>query len=307
MRARSTIMGWQLGAGALEHVGAQQLAQINRFPIVVGQLDADGAGARYDGDADGYGAHRAGDVVGQADHAAGLGAGRRLQLVAGHHRAGSDLDDLALDAEVVEHGFQQAGILLQRVALQRPTFGGRRRLGQKRKRRQLEIALGAEVELALCRLAAALAGSHGGPLRRDQGFGGVRRLFLGLFLGRARACHRPGSAERRLGPAHRRLGPTAADVADPRGDRRPQGPKPARLAGEPGPGAEQPLPVRATDRQDDQQGGERQDAAAEGNDPCLRQELRAQPAQQQVAGEAADAAFAGPIPGSGKIGHDQRR
>ena len=78
----------------------------------VGQLDADDVAARHGGDARRHRAHRAGDVVGQADHAARLGAGRRLQLVERHHRAGPDLHDLALDAEIVEHRLQQAGVLL---------------------------------------------------------------------------------------------------------------------------------------------------------------------------------------------------
>ena len=57
---------------------------------------------------------RARHIVGEADHAAGLGAGRGLQFIERHHRTGPDLHDLALDAEILQHGFQQPRVLLQR-------------------------------------------------------------------------------------------------------------------------------------------------------------------------------------------------
>ena len=89
------------------------LAQHHDLAPVVGKLDADGVAAGHDGDAGGDRAHRAGDVVGKADHARGLGAGRRLELVERDHGAGADIGDLALDAEILQHAFELARILLQ--------------------------------------------------------------------------------------------------------------------------------------------------------------------------------------------------
>ena len=68
----------------------------------------------HDRDAHRDRAHRAGDIVGEADDAGRLGAGRRLQLVERHDRAGPHLHDLAADAEILEHRLEQAGVLLQR-------------------------------------------------------------------------------------------------------------------------------------------------------------------------------------------------
>ena len=52
-----------------------------------------------------------------------LDAGRRLELVERHDRAGPHVDDLAADAEILEHAFEQAGILLERVARHRHAVG----------------------------------------------------------------------------------------------------------------------------------------------------------------------------------------
>ena len=90
-----------------------QLAQHHDLAPIVGQLDADGVAAGHDGDAGGDRAHRAGDVVGKPDHARGFGAARRLELVERDHGTGTDIGDLALDAEILQHAFELAGILLQ--------------------------------------------------------------------------------------------------------------------------------------------------------------------------------------------------
>ena len=99
----------------LEILAGEQFAQIDRLAALVRQLDADRVAALHHGDAGGDGRHRAGDVVGEADHPRGLDAGRGLELVEGDDRARAHVDDLALDAEIVEDAFEQARVLLQRV------------------------------------------------------------------------------------------------------------------------------------------------------------------------------------------------
>ena len=101
--------------GVLEVRGLEQLAQQHDLAPVVGKLDADGVAARDHGDAGGDRAHRAGDVVGKPDHARGLGAGRGLELVERDHGAGAHIGDLAFDAEILEHAFELARILLQHL------------------------------------------------------------------------------------------------------------------------------------------------------------------------------------------------
>ena len=180
MRARSTITGSppmvlprqrpMRALVCLEILRGEQLAQIDGLALGVGQLDADGVLAGDDGDAAGDGAHRAGDVVGQADDARRLDAGRRLEFVKGDHRAGADVDDLAADAEIVEHAFQQAGVLFERGLAD----GGLLvdlGLGEKGDRRQNEAALrGRFAGLA----DGAAAGLGPGGRRRDTG--GLDRL-----------------------------------------------------------------------------------------------------------------------------------
>ena len=97
--------------------------RIDGLAASVRQLDADCVAAGNDGDAGGDRAHRAGDIVGKADDAGRLDAGGRFQLVERDDRAGSDMDDLALDAEVLEHAFEHAGILLQRIGRKRSSRG----------------------------------------------------------------------------------------------------------------------------------------------------------------------------------------
>ena len=53
-----------------------------------------------------------------ADDARRLDAGRRLEFVERDDRAGADIDDVALDAEILQHAFEHAGVLLQRVLRQ---------------------------------------------------------------------------------------------------------------------------------------------------------------------------------------------
>ena len=125
---------------ALEILAGQQLAQEHRLAPGVGQFDADGVPARHHRDAGRDRAHRAGDVVGQRDHAGGLGARRRLELVERHDRAGADLDDLAAYAEILQHAFEQAGVLLEHLDRQLLILR-RRRLGQELDRRQLEAGI----------------------------------------------------------------------------------------------------------------------------------------------------------------------
>ena len=130
----------QLGLGRLEIAACQDLAQIDGLALGVGQLDADGVAAGNDRDAGGDRAHRAGDVVGEADHARRFDAGRRLQLVKRDDRARPHMDDLALDAEILEHAFQQPCILFQRVLRQAGIAHHVLRLRQEMQRRHLEAA-----------------------------------------------------------------------------------------------------------------------------------------------------------------------
>ena len=190
----------QLAAGPLEALGAHELPQVDRLALVVGQLDADHVGARDHGDADRDRAHRPGDVVGQPDHAAGLGARGRRQLVAGHHRAGPDLDDLAAHPEVLQHRLQEPGVLLQGVAVHRPVARVFGRVGQQAQRRGLVVARAGEGETLLVRLLRTLARLGARRRRRDQ----VRTVGQGSGAGpsagaaaRSRAGPRPPLPELR--------------------------------------------------------------------------------------------------------------
>jgi len=100
---------------------------------------------------------RAGDVVGQADDARGLDAGRRLEFVEGDHRSGANLDDLAFDAEVLEHAFEHAGVLFQCLVREFRRLGQSLGLGQQRQRRQFEPVGAAEAEARLRVLPDLLA------------------------------------------------------------------------------------------------------------------------------------------------------
>ena len=132
---------------------SQQLAQVDLLAMLVRQLDADGVAAGDDGDAGGHRAHRARDVVGQADHARRLDAGRRLELVQRDDRAGPRIGDLAAHAEILQHGLERLGILLQHVVAERLAFGRLRWRGQHRHRRQHEAAGGLLRRRARCAFA----------------------------------------------------------------------------------------------------------------------------------------------------------
>ena len=129
----------QLRLGRLEIPAGEDFAEVDSLALGVGQLDADGVAAGHDRDAAGDRAHRAGDVVGKADDAGRLDAGRRLQLVEGDHRAGAHVDDLALDAEILEHAFEQPGILLQRILGKAGIAYDILRLREEMQRRHLEL------------------------------------------------------------------------------------------------------------------------------------------------------------------------
>ena len=123
--------------GVLEVRRLEQLAQHHDLAPVVGQLDADGVAAGHHGDAGGDRAHRAGDVVGEPDHARRLGAGRGLELVERDHGAGAHIGDLALDAEILQHAFELARILLQHLVADAAAAFERARLLQQLDRRRL--------------------------------------------------------------------------------------------------------------------------------------------------------------------------
>ena len=154
--------------GLLEIFRREQLAQVDGLALGVGQLDADGVLAGDDGDAAGDGTHRAGDVVGKTDDARRLDARRRLQFVEGDHRAGTDVDDLAADAEIVEHAFEQPGVLLERGLADGGGLLVHLGLAEECDRRQNETAL-----------RGRLAGFADCPAA-GLGFGGWRRNAVGL-------------------------------------------------------------------------------------------------------------------------------
>ena len=87
-----------------------QFAQRHQFAFRIRQLDADNVLARHHGDAHRHGAHGAGDVVGEADHAGRFCARCGFQLIQRDHRSWPDLDDPPADAEILKHGFEQAGV-----------------------------------------------------------------------------------------------------------------------------------------------------------------------------------------------------
>ena len=91
------------------------LAEIDGFARGVRQFDADDVAAGHDRDAGRERRHRAGDVVGEADDARGFDARRRLEFVERDDRAGAHWMISPRDAEILQHAFEQAGILLQRA------------------------------------------------------------------------------------------------------------------------------------------------------------------------------------------------
>ena len=136
----------------------EEFAQRDHFAARIGQFDADGVTARHHGDAGRNRRHGAGDVVGEADDARGFDARRGLEFVERHHRARTHIDDVALDAEVVEHAFKQPGVLFERVFgdLADRLLAG---LAQQHEWRQL-VAVAVE-QRGLSFLCRAAAGSQG--------------------------------------------------------------------------------------------------------------------------------------------------
>ena len=104
----------QLGGALVVVVAGEQFAQIDLLARRIGQFDADGVAAGHHRDARRHRAHRAGDVVGEPDHARRLDAGRGLEFVERHHRAGARIDDLAAHAEIAEHAFERGGVGVDR-------------------------------------------------------------------------------------------------------------------------------------------------------------------------------------------------
>ena len=111
MRARSVqtalpamSLPSQTESGLAEAGSSSKMSpSVTRFGRQVGDLDADRllAGDRRQ-DADLGGGERVGEVVLEVGDLGDLGAGRQLQLVASHARAGDLADDVRLDAEVSE-------------------------------------------------------------------------------------------------------------------------------------------------------------------------------------------------------------
>ena len=153
--------------------GGELLAQENLFALGVRQFDADRVAAGDDRDARRDRAHRAGDVVGEPDHARRLDAGRGLEFVERHHRAGPRVDDLAAHAEVFEHAFERGRVGLQRFL--RSARRGRFAFGAAR-------SWSGGSTIAAARLAAAASGAVFG-LRGGAGDGLLLVLFLFLGIG----------------------------------------------------------------------------------------------------------------------------
>ena len=167
-------------------VAGDQFMQDNAFALLIGQFDADHCPAGNGGDAGGERRHVARNVVRQLDDAAGLNAGGRFQLVHGDDRAGADFDDLALDVEIIEHGFQQPRIAFQRDLVDRVGTRFRRRAEQIKRRQDITVAqrqsgLPTFVRLRFCRGRLVLNDRLGAPFI-DQGrrarFGDVGRRGL---------------------------------------------------------------------------------------------------------------------------------
>ena len=199
---------------------AEQFAQENGLAPLVRQFDADGVAALHDGDAGRDRRHRARDVVGKADHARGFDAGRGLQLIERDDGTRAHIDDFALDAEILEHAFEQPRILRQRILgnLGRDAI---LRLGQHAERRQ-DIFAAAEAvpQRGMRLLLGALPRPHRRRRRPDDAprrSSRIARLHpAGAALlagGGARGRRRIGSrVENRLGDAG--LGPCAGRGAE---------------------------------------------------------------------------------------------
>ena len=90
-----------------ERIGFEDLAQQNGFAPRVRQFEPDRIASGNHGGAHARETHRTRDVFRKPDDARRLRSARRLELVQRHDRARPNILDLAFDAEVGEHVFQQ--------------------------------------------------------------------------------------------------------------------------------------------------------------------------------------------------------
>ena len=154
--------------GFLEILGAEQFAQIDGLAALVRQFDADGVAPLNHGDAGREGRHGAGDIVGETDDSRGFDAGRRLELIERDHRTWPHMNDLALDAEILEHAFEQPGVLAERV-LGHHVRRRISRLGENMQRRKKIVLPRQPVENGGLRLLErARSRFQGGRCRRDD-------------------------------------------------------------------------------------------------------------------------------------------
>ena len=158
----------QLHPRFLEILAGQQFTQIDRFTPMVGQFNTNGIAPLHHRHARRNGRHRTGNIIGQTNNARRFNPRGRFKLIERHHRAGPHIDNLTLDAEILQNPFQQAGILLQRIfrnAGDRLFFG-------IRQQRQLRQGIGRAVEKGGLRLL-----QH--PLARFERRGRRRNARMG--------------------------------------------------------------------------------------------------------------------------------
>ena len=88
--------------------------QHHRFAVRIGQLDPHHRASGDNTDAGGKCGHIACNILGQLDHAAGFNPGCWLQFIHRDHWPGANRGNLAIDFEIIKHGFKQPRISLQR-------------------------------------------------------------------------------------------------------------------------------------------------------------------------------------------------
>ena len=136
------------------------LAQLNRLPVLIRHFDADRGFARYALDQNGLGAQSQAEIVRQSRDAAIFDARLGLELVGGDHRSGIDLRHVPADVELPALLLDGVRALLQFVFLYLFAALGH---AQKPRRRQPEAGLAAR-DLGF---AAALLGCR---FRLARGF-----------------------------------------------------------------------------------------------------------------------------------------
>ena len=176
----------QVLAGFFKGFGGQHFAEVNRLAFAVGKLDADDVAALDNGHAGRHGAHRAGDIIGKADHARGFDPGGGLQFIQRDNRARLHVDDLAAHAEILQHAFEHAGVLLKHLVgkIDR-LLGAALGFGQQGEGRKFKLGgFGkAQIELGiLLDFFAQLDFLGFARHPHGRGFGNVIRLVL-LILG----------------------------------------------------------------------------------------------------------------------------